>query len=201
MKAKMLLIHQTGLSKPKFLKKKLLANAGPIDQSLAEPIYLELAGLSILHHFLIPFFTTLQLIENKKFLSEEASQKAVQLTGYLATGKICIEEPYLILPKILCGMELSAVIQKDIIISDDEKQEAEILLKQVIEHWPALKNTSPEGLRNTFLKREGRLTRGGLGWQLDVEHKTWDILLAKLPWGYSLIKLPWMKEFLFVNWS
>ncbi len=165
-----------------------------------EAIYIELVGLIILHNFLVPFFDTLLLLENKRFRSEEALHKAVQLTGYLATGETCIEESYLILPKLLCGMELTASIQKEIVISNEEKREAESLLKQVIGYWAALKNTSPEGLRNTFLKREGKLSRGGLGWQLEVEHKTWDILLAKLPWGYSLIKLPWMKEFLFVNW-
>ncbi|HEY2725554.1 MAG TPA: contractile injection system tape measure protein [Parafilimonas sp.] len=189
------------LSKIKNAKTNIDENATNDTPNIDGPIYLDLAGLVILHNFLLPFFTELRLIENEKFLSDEALHKAIQLMGYLATGEICIEEPYLILPKLLCGMEMNAPVQKNIVITDDEKQECNALLKQVIEHWPALKNTSPDGLRNTFLKREGKLTRGGLGWQLDVEHKTWDILLARLPWGYSLIKLPWMKEFLFVNWS
>ena len=166
-----------------------------------EPIYLELAGLVILHSFLIPFFDTLRLTENKRFCSAEAMRKAVQLTGYLATGETYIEEAFLVLPKLLCGMELTDPVEKEIVVSEEEKKEAEALLQQVISHWAALKTTSADGLRNTFLKREGKLTKGGLGWQLDVEHKTWDVLLARLPWGFSLIKLPWMKEMLFVNWN
>jgi hypothetical protein len=194
-------LNETGIF-PTPHEKDVFADKNITSKSLDndEPIYLELAGIIILHTFLVPFFDTLRLIENKKFLSEEALHKAVQLMGYLATGEIIIEEQFLVLPKLLCGMEITAPVQK-IIISDEEKQECDSLLKQVIEHWSVLKNTSPNGLRNNFLKREGKLTKGGLGWQLDLEHKTWDILLAKLPWGYSLIKLPWMKEFLFVNWS
>ncbi|MFT4156076.1 contractile injection system tape measure protein [Parafilimonas sp.] len=170
-------------------------------EEAAEPIYVQLAGIVLLHNFLNPFFEALGLIKDKKFTNETALHKAVLLTGYLATETVMGEESDLVLPKLLCGMQLSDAVDNSVEISEEEQLEAETLLKQVIAYWPAVKNTSPEGLRNSFLKREGKLARAGLGWQLDIENKTWDILLSKLPWGYSLIRLPWMKEFLFVNWA
>ena len=166
-----------------------------------ETIYLELAGLVILHPFIIEFFAGLKLTRNNQFIGEASRQKAVHLLGYIATASTEIEEHLLILPKLLCGMELIAPIEKEIIITDEERHEVTDLLTTVISYWKAIKNTSPDGLRGSFLLRAGKLSPREGGWQLDVERKTWDILLGKLPWGISIIKLPWMQEILFVNWQ
>jgi hypothetical protein len=78
------------------------------------------------------------------------------------------------------------------------------LLQAVIAHWRALGSTSPDGLRQTFLQREGRLTHeraeAGQHWQLAVKSGPFDMLLDRLPWSYSTIKLPWMHEVLYVDW-
>lgn len=166
-----------------------------------EIIYLELAGLVILHPFLPEFFKALQLTKDKQFVDEAAVHKAVHLMGYLATGETALQEHLLILPKLLCGMELTTPVKKSGVLNDTETAEAEQLLQAVIAYWPALKNTSPEGLRSAFLQRAGKLSGREGGRQLDIEKKTWDILLSKLPWGLSVIKLPWMKEMLFISWG
>ncbi len=166
-----------------------------------ETIYLDLAGLVIIHPFIVEFFAALELTKNNRFINEASLHKAVHLLGYIATGDTEIEEQLLILPKLLCGMELTEPIEKEIIISDKEKHEVTELLSTVITYWNAIKNTSPDGLRGSFLLRSGKLSPREGGWQLDVEQKTWDILLGKLPWGISIIKLPWMPEILFVNWQ
>ena len=87
-----------------------------------------------------------------------------------------------------------------ITITKEEKKEANNLLQAVIEHWGALGGTSPDGLREGFLTRQGKLEKEQTGWRLYVEQKTLDILLDRLPWNLSLIKLPWMKELLKVEW-
>ncbi len=166
-----------------------------------EPIYAELAGLVILQPFLAEFFNALHLVEGKSFRDEASRNKAVFLLGHLATGSAEIQEHRLVFPKVLCGMELTAPIERTGIITPEEMEEAVSLLTTVISYWTALKSTTPDGLRNSFLQREGKLSRKDDGWQLDVEKKTLDILLGKLPWGFSITRLPWMKEMIFVNWG
>jgi hypothetical protein len=63
-----------------------------------------------------------------------------------------------------------------------------------------LKNTSVNGLRETFLKRDGILSRQENNWRLQVEQKTLDVLLDSIPWGFSTISLPWNGYLIFVEW-
>lgn len=166
-----------------------------------EPVYTELAGLVILYPFLSDFFTALHLMEGKSFRDEGARHKAVHLLGYLATGAAEIQEHRLVFPKLLCGMSLANPVERMGVITEEEMEESEQLLDTVITYWKVLKSTSADGLRDSFLQRVGKLSRKDDGWQLDVEKRTLDILLGKLPWGFSIIKLPWMTEMIFVNWG
>ena len=70
----------------------------------------------------------------------------------------------------------------------------------MITHWSALKNTSIDGLREGFLKRDGLITKKENGWLLQVERKTMDVLLENIPWGYSTISLMWNDYLLTVEW-
>ena len=166
-----------------------------------ENIYPDLAGLVILHPFIAQFFAAFGLTVENKFIGKEAADDAVHLLGYIAFGETVLQEQTLLLPKLLCGMEFDESIKKEIILTHEQKKEVTELLTTIISYWGALKNTSPNGLRNMFLKRGGKLSPCEGGWQLDVEQKTWDILLGKLPWGISIVKLPWMKQILYVNWQ
>jgi hypothetical protein len=85
-------------------------------------------------------------------------------------------------------------------LNDEECSAADTLLQAAIDHWAVLGKTSPDGLREVFLQRDGKLIKEGHSWKLSVEQKAQDILLDKLPWNLSLIKLPWMKEILKVEW-
>jgi hypothetical protein len=71
----------------------------------------------------------------------------------------------------------------------------------MISHWSAIGNTSVQGLRQTFLQREGYLSRKEDGWHLQVPKRTFDMLLDKLPWSISTIRLPWMETILWVEWT
>ena len=102
----------------------------------------------------------------------------------------------------MCGIPFGEPIEKELLISDNMVAESDKLLKAVIKHWSALKNTSPDGLRNSFLQREGKLTRNNDGsWKLFIQQNAFDILISKLPWSISFIKLPWMKNMLQVEWA
>jgi len=79
-------------------------------------------------------------------------------------------------------------------------EEADNLLKAVIGYWPALKSTSPDGLREGFLIRSGKLVTSETPAVVHVERNTVDILLGALPWGLGVIKLPWISEPFYVDW-
>lgn len=165
-----------------------------------EAFYVSNAGLVILHPFLEPYFSGLELMHKKNFLNEELHARAVLLLHYLVTGNEAVAEFELILEKIVCGFPLEETLPAQIELTDKEKDESTKLLQSVTDYWPPLKNTSVEGLRNSFLQREGKLNLTDSGWKLVIEQKTIDILLGKLPWGFSTIRFPWMKEVISVEW-
>lgn len=163
-------------------------------------LFIHQAGLVLLHPFLRAYFEAVGLLAGDRFLDADCQQKAIYLLYYLATGQTQPPEYELVLPKLLCGWPLN-----DPVISPELPQaaldEAGQLLQTVINYWDVLKSTSPDGLREGFLQREGKLTRTGeKAWKLQVEQRAMDILLSRLPWGVSMVKLPWMDELLTVEW-
>ena len=164
-------------------------------------LYIPQAGLVLLHPFLTTYFDAVGLTQGETFLDPTMQQRAVYLLHYLATGETTAPEPALVLPKLLCGWPLSAPLTAGLPLPPDALTEAEHLLNTVIGYWQALKNTTPNGLREGFLQREGKLLPRDSGWKLWVEQQTIDILLGRLPWGLSMITLPWMDGILTVEWA
>ncbi len=158
------------------------------------------AGLVLLHPFLYYFFDELHLLDaEKKSIAHPG--KALQLLHYLATGEAECSESETVVGKVLCGLEIGSPVYTAHEISAAEKAECQNLLEAVIKNWPALKNTSVDGLRETFLQRTGKLNRKRDHWLLQVEQKTVDILLNNLQWPLSIVRLPWMKDWLQVEWG
>ena len=105
--------------------------------------------------------------------------------------------------KLLAGLDLAAPIHPSHAASDDDLAVASELLQAVIGHWPPLANTSLDGLRETFLQREGRLdppSTEANHWTLRVQRRTVDVLLNQLPWSFTLIKHRWLPLPLHVHW-
>ncbi|RPI19305.1 MAG: hypothetical protein EHM58_02290 [Ignavibacteriae bacterium] len=162
--------------------------------------YISNSGLVILHSFLPLFFENCGYTEKNEWQNIELQQRAIALTQYLITGVEEYPEFDLLLNKIICGYEVDNSLPAVIKLSDFEKNETNDLLLSVIGHWKALKNTTASGLRDSFLKRNGKLSFLDDHWLLQVEKKGWDILIDKMPWGFSYIKLPWMKKHIIVEW-
>ena len=161
-------------------------------------IYVENAGLVLLHPFLPRFFEALEIASQDQLLQPE---RALCLLHYLGTGQSVAPEYRMMLPKILCNVALQTPIESDVDLTTGEQEEASALLAAVIGHWDALRNTSADGLRGTFLTRQGKLSiRPDGDWLLQVESQTCDILLGQLPWGISMIQLPWMDRMLWAEW-
>lgn len=169
-------------------------------QELEEGVYVNNAGIVLLHPFLVRFFENLNLYENGSFTRKNSIHKAIKLLAYLCTGSEDSLEHECLLFKHLLGIPWHEVIDLEFQLSEKEKNQAEMLLNSVLEHWKALKSSSSEALQETFIQREAKLWKDQTGWQLHIEQKAQDILLQQLPWGIGMIKLPWMKDMLIVNW-
>lgn len=163
-------------------------------------MYLDNAGLVLLHPFLEYFFLEFNLLDARQFQDDDARNLAVHLLHFLATGRENPPEFLLTFEKFLCGAELLAPIPRGFVLTDAMKAESDTLLRAAIGHWSALKSTSPEGLREGFLQRPGKLIFDNFDNRLIVEAKAHDMLLNYLPWGCGIIKLPWLDQPIIVDW-
>jgi len=173
-------------------------NQSPEKES--ESIYIDNAGLVILHPFLPELFSRLGFWRDKQWTEPGYLHDAAHVLAYLHTGKDKNPEFDMILNKIMCGIKTSDVLLPLSELSEFVKTECDDLLMEVVRHWTRLKNTSIGALRETFLQRVGKLTRTDHGWLLQIERKGVDVLLGSLPWGIGTIKLPWTDDKLFVEW-
>ncbi len=168
---------------------------------LDEPLFIQNAGLSLLHPFLPRLFQMLGYTNPLGFTSIEMAHRAVHALHYLVFGLENPEETELVFNKILCGLPWQDPLPLDIRLSEEEKETCISLLEGTINNWPLLKNSSPDNLRGTFLIREGRIQDTEEAWELRVEPRGFDVMLKHLPWGISLIHYPWLEKVITVQWG
>lgn len=170
-------------------------------EGVLEDIYISNAGLVLLHPFIPALFDTLELQKEGHFISPDAQMAAAKVLQFLVWGDNTLSENHFPLIKVLLGIPLHQVLELEIELPEAWKMECEAMISEVIQHWAVLKNTSNAGLRETFLQRQGKISPVASGWKLQIERKTVDVLLGKLPWGIGIIKLPWMNEIMYVDWN
>jgi len=167
------------------------------------------AGLVLLAPFFAPLFSALgcdQVLrrrtgdEQPTTFSPEAG-RLVGLLHYISTGAMESFEPELLLPKLLCGLPPEWPVPAIFEPTELEQTEVTKLLASVIAHWTALGQTTPEGLRSSFLNRSGTLTLLENGWQLRVEKRGWDVLVQRIPWTFGLVKFSWMPQPILAEWN
>ena len=105
-----------------------------------------------------------------------------------------------VLEKALCGISLARGASTRRKLEPRCIEEAEELLRAVIGHWKALKDTSPDGLREAFLARPG-LFYFEEPPRLHVETRGYDVLLSRLPWSFDHVVLPWLRSPIQVRWA
>jgi hypothetical protein len=165
-----------------------------------EGLIIAAAGMVILHPFLEELFSSNGLLNKNTWTSDAAWCRAVRYLAYLSYGNENAAEYDLVFHKTLVGMDVETALPADLPLTDAETASCNELLQAVISHWKALRNTSPDGLREGFLQREGKLSQADKGLVVHVAQKPQDILLAHLPWGCGMIKLPWLENIIHVTW-
>jgi hypothetical protein len=156
------------------------------------------AGLVLLHPFLPQLFETCGMYRRPELTS---LPRAAALLHWLATGCEEAHEFELGFVKLLLGLRPETPLAVGPgLIEARERDEGEELLRATIGHWKALKGTSIEGLRVSFLQRRGALREEDDGWRLQLESEAFDVLLRHLPWGIGMVKLPWMTRPLYIDW-
>jgi hypothetical protein len=165
---------------------------------LTEGLYVEAAGLVLLHPFLPRLFEGLGIAAGNELVGPE---RALRLLHFLATGERHGPEHALLLPKLLCNLPPDALAGAPDRLTVAEEDEATALLQAAIGHWEALGSSSPGALRGTFLVRPGKLSRRDEDDLLQVEPQSFDVLLDRLPWGIGAVRLPWMLRILWVEWG
>lgn len=172
-------------------------NTESIDE---EGIFVQHAGMVLLHPFLATFFKRLNLIESGNFKNIACRQKAMLLLHYLTTGNTNAKEYELVMPKVICAWPLQQAVSFTGTITVAELEEADNLLESVIAKWDKLKNSSAAALQENFLQRNGKVVTKNESVVVQIEHGSLDVLLDFLPWSINIIKLPWIKEMIRVEW-
>jgi hypothetical protein len=165
-----------------------------------DPIFIKNAGLIILSPYLGMLFEKCGLMLQGEFIDEESKFKAVHLLEYAATGKTGKEEHELVINKLLCGMNVTDPVERNIELSDTDKEIVNGLLTAVTQQWKPLNGTSIEGLQLSFLQRDGKLEEENEQYFLRIEQKAFDMLLDQISWNITRIKLSWMQKMLIIEW-
>ncbi|GAB4477528.1 MAG: hypothetical protein OHK0057_27330 [Thermoflexibacter sp.] len=166
-----------------------------------EPKFVNNAGLVIVHPFIIRLFRMLKLVKGIAFVDEISQQRAVHILQYIAYKTQKTPEYELTLNKILCGIPLEVPIEIDVVLTQEEMDTCESMIRGVIQNWSIIKNTSNDNFRVSFIHREGKiLAEKTEGWRMKVERKAIDVLMEKLTWEIKTIRLPWMEKPLYVDW-
>lgn len=165
-----------------------------------EPIYIANAGMVLAEPFLPHLFGLRGLLQDNSFKDAASAARGVHLLQALAMGPGDFQEHELVLNKLLCGIPLADALEPCEPLQPEDLSTVEGLLQAMLQQWKVLGGTTVQGLRETFLQREGRLLRRGDDWQLLVEPGPYDMLVDQVPWGFSMIRLPWMERMIHVQW-
>jgi hypothetical protein len=188
------------LKQAKVLRPQDPFNREQPEAPLEEPVFIENSGIVLLWPFIGRCFTMLGYTEKGLFKNMAMANRAVHLLQYMATGEEQTPEYHLVLNKLLCGIPVFEAVERDVILTAQEKEEADVLLRAVIGNWEKMKKLSIPSFRESFLKRSGRLIESETSWTLRVDQQSFDMLLDTLPWTIGMIKLRYMEKVLYVEW-
>lgn len=191
------------LENPALFRERTYDREGAVDR-LPALIEVRNAGLVLFSPWLVQLFKRLELLdaEGKAFTGVEARVRGVFILQALVdgTGEKDYVEQELFLNRLLVGLAVEEALPLSLELRTAEKELVESLAENLRVSWPKMKHTSPEGLRQSFLLREGVVEEQEKEWKLTVSQQGIDVLLDSLPWRFSMLKLPWMEKRIVVEW-
>jgi hypothetical protein len=161
-------------------------------------------GLVLIWPYLKDFFNNNQLIEVQQdawVFIDEASRATAHALLISILG--CQQDDNVwAVANVLCGYPVDTWFDEPVELTAQQTNAADKLLKAVIHNWPALKDMPVASFRDLFLLRPATLYENQNTWCIEVQTKTMDVLLTKLPWGLGYLSLPWLgKELIEVKWQ
>jgi hypothetical protein len=190
---------KTGLSGRKIEINEASGNTAGLkgDIDSIDGVIVKNAGLVIVTPFLPELFKECGILDGNKINDIDL---ALAILHFVVWGNLEYREYDTALSKVICNIESTDNMRLLNELEADIYSKADEMLKAVVRNWGALKDTSPDGLRESFLQRRGKLNFSYDNWFLYVEQNTIDVLLQSLPWTIGFIKLPWMKTILKTEW-
>lgn len=170
------------------------------ERVLLDPIYVRHCGLIIIAPYLSRLFEMCQIPVDQLKTDLDLKEKAIRLLMYAATGEDTFLENEAVMAKVLSGMAIDFPVDGKGELSADHKQAVDGMLYAVTQHWPGLQGTSVEGLRESFLQRDGKLEEEDEVFLLHVEERAFDMLLDRIPWSIGMVNLSWMDKRIEVTW-
>ncbi|MEM7295655.1 MAG: contractile injection system tape measure protein, partial [Pseudomonadota bacterium] len=166
------------------------------DRVESAPIPTLVAGVVILHPYIKLLFKRLDVLNEQGRIADGALDRAYSILSYLTLHG----GPPDPMHYILLGLEGRPRLTAQS-LEDSARTMINGLLEAIISQWGKLGKTSPDGLRETFLRRDGFLTiEPNSGTRLSVAPGPFDMLLDALPWSLSPVGLPWMIAPCHVDW-
>ncbi|MEL6204565.1 MAG: contractile injection system tape measure protein [Pseudomonadota bacterium] len=177
--------------------------AAGLPADLREPERAEIrsstAGLVLLWPFLSTAFSRLGYTSTSDFLAESDRIAAARFLLYVAMGggappsSVCV-------PRLLVGLAPGGSLP-EAEPSERERDLARELFEGLRKTWPPVARTSDNGIRESFLVRDGRIqTKQDGTYCVQVSPAPFDLLLDTLEWSLSRAVLPWIKRPIDVEW-
>ncbi|RYD87960.1 MAG: hypothetical protein EOP50_19895 [Sphingobacteriales bacterium] len=160
------------------------------------------AGLALLDGYYTSLFERMGLLREGSFApGVDSRRQAAMALHYIATGNAEAAPEALLLNNVLCGIDPTDARESTIILSEEQRAQADAVVDAAQKRWPASGERSTDGFRASWLQRSGVLTEGPERWELTVEQQPQDRLIARSPLSFSIVHFPWMKNPLIVRWG
>lgn len=158
------------------------------------------AGLVLFHPYLKLLFDRLELLNDDQSIRADCLLRACAALRHISDRATTDVRPADPLEKVLLGLPQDWSQPETVLSLAPDAELIDGLVKAVIDRWGALGQTSPDGLREAFVRRTGSLRMDENGAHLTVDPGPFDMLLDKLPWGFGTVALPWMDLPCHVDW-